>query len=102
MKTLTCPICDAAMRIKPAKNEKPYAECKGDGLQILIRLPAGIERFNARYGTAWKGGAPAEAPKPAPAAKSAAKKTPTPPPAPKKETVPPTEPAKKKEGLFGF
>jgi len=95
MKSRTCPVGDGPMRVKAAKNGKPFADCKSCTLQILVRTHEGADRFSARYGTAWKGEAPAPTPKPAaPAAKKA------PAPAVKKAAAAATPP--KKGGLFGF
>jgi len=98
MKTLTCPICDGAMRVKAAKNGKPFADCKADGLQLLIRTHEGTDRFTARYGSAWKGGAPAPAAAPAKPAAAPVKKTAT--AAPAKKVPEPAAAVPKKRGLF--
>ena len=96
---LKCPVCDGPMRIKAAKNGKPFADCRASGHNLQLLLRSGVEEFSARYGTAWKGGAPVEPPKPATPAKPVAKKGAAPATAPK-ETVP-AAPVKKR-GFLEF
>lgn len=81
-----CPLCGGELRVTSAKNHRPFQLCtSGCGLQILLRTQVGVDRFEKKYGTSWRGAA-AAAPvaKAAPAAAAAVAKTPAK-PFPRKE-----------------
>jgi hypothetical protein len=44
-KSLPCPVCNAALRLKLSQKEKPYCMCLDCGIQIFFRGQAGIERL---------------------------------------------------------
>jgi len=45
-KSLPCPVCNAALRIKLSRKEKPYCMCLDCGIQIFFRGQLGIARLH--------------------------------------------------------
>jgi predicted RNA-binding Zn-ribbon protein involved in translation (DUF1610 family) len=41
-----CPVCGEPRNVKPSKRGKPYIVCDECGVQLFIRNPKGISRFN--------------------------------------------------------
>jgi len=111
MSRIACLCCGEPMDVTRTKVEKPYVKCDECRVQIFVKGGAGVKRFEAKYGTAWRGGAPVAATAPVPAKKAAPVRTEAPPkkaaPAPVKKADPTPPPVtaggeKKKGGLFGF
>ena len=44
-KTIPCPICNVALRLKASRKQKPYCLCLECGIQIFFRGQTGIRRL---------------------------------------------------------
>ena len=53
-----CPVCGAGLDVRESKKRKPYVVCDPCGVQMFVRSPSGIERFETlvargESGNAW-------------------------------------------------
>lgn len=40
-----CPLCTTGLDVRQSKKGKPYVVCDPCGVQVFVRLPQGIQRF---------------------------------------------------------
>ena len=40
-----CPICAKGLEVRQSKKNKPYVVCDTCGIQVFVRMPAGIAKF---------------------------------------------------------
>lgn len=52
-----CPICGTGLDVRDSKKRKPYVVCDPCGVQMFVRSPSGIERFNGLVARGESGGA---------------------------------------------
>ena len=41
-----CPVCKEALEVRRTKKGKPYVVCNSCGIQLFVRVQAGIDAFN--------------------------------------------------------
>ncbi len=41
-----CPLCGSPLDVRLSKKDRPYVTCDACSLQLFVRGPAGIDRFN--------------------------------------------------------
>ena len=46
-----CPLCGRPLDVRMSKKNKPYVTCSDCSLQMFVRGPAGVERFDQRAHT---------------------------------------------------
>ena len=46
-----CPLCSQPLDVRMSKKQKPYVTCGNCSLQMFVRGPAGVERFDQRAHT---------------------------------------------------
>ena len=46
-----CPLCGTPLDVRLSKKQKPYVTCGDCSLQMFVRGPAGVERFDQRAHT---------------------------------------------------